>query len=673
MAGWFPGVVIDFETRSKVDLKSAGMYNYAVDPSTDILCMAAVDLNSDGQWLWYPGEELPPALLSLINDSKRYVIAHNAGFDQLIWECIGVDDYAFPMIETERWYCSAAQCRVNALPGGLDKAIQSLTGRKQKMSGGVALIKELSIPDENGNFRNNPESLRQMGEYCLQDALVTKQVIEMTRPMTQQEHTDWLISERINSTGVRIDSELAGLIIPRVEAEKDMIGDILTLTTQGIITKPTQTQRVRDWMVTALTEMDDTAALKIMADNASHCKADHSFDRNVRELLLSADERGEIHLCEEAYKVTEAMQTASNTSVAKFKRMLEMADSEDERVRGAFVFSGASQTGRFSSKGLQVHNIKRDCLNEKEVYLLKTALINGDEISNPIDTFAKALRPALIPADGCVFVVSDWSAIEARVLHWLTKSYQANKVLDVFKDGGDIYEHTAARMGTGTERQIGKVATLALGYQGGVNAFDSMARNYGVSLPESKIKRIVSDWREAHPWVVGFWNQANNAAINALRHPGHKYTAGRLQYMFAENLTGGTLFCILPDGTHLHYPFAKLETQRTPFDTEVIAVTYMKSSLSPDAATGKWPRATLYGGLAAENATQGVAACLLKNALRQLNNAVLHVHDEIVLELPETAAEAAMIHLQAVMETPPDWADELPLKAEPVIMHRYGK
>ena len=275
------------------------------------------------------------------------------------------------------------------------------------------------------------------------------------------------------------------------------------------------------------------------------------------------------------------------------------------------------------------------------------------------------LRPALIPAKGKHFVVADWSAIEGRVNPWLAGSAFGEAKLDVFRRKLDPYKVNAAATYsvayedvTGEQRQVGKVQELALGFAGGVGAFASMGRNYGVQIGEAQARKIVDAWRRANPWSVPFWSELEEAYTRAMRNKGHEFTAGRVAYLY----DGQHLWYALPSGRVLCYPYARLEAD---------GVTYAKASWKPAADAKEWPRARLWKGLACENITQATANDILRNALRQLDDVVLHVHDEIVIETdkPEVV-EAA---LERIMCSPPAWADGLPLGVEINTMTRYSK
>lgn len=665
-------VVVDFETRSKCDLTMAGADIYAADPSTQVLCCAFYDLTTDQKWLWYPSDgELPHELLDAIETSD-FVVAHNARFDQMIWEYVAVDDHRFPELPREKWYCSAAQCRVNALPSALDKAARAINGKNKKDHKGGALIRKFSIPNAEGKFNEmSPDDEREMGDYCVKDVLATVELVRTTRLMSPDEHGDWLINEAINDRGLKVDRALAAAAQSYASVEQGEIAKELTKITGGIITKHSQHIRINRWVRGEIEFSNDGATILNLMTVYKKGEKKYSLDKSVRENILSAADSGDISISDDAYNVLVLTDDGNKSSVAKFKRMLTMADSIDSRVRGAFIFAGAGQTGRFSSKGMQVHNFKRACFAVADAELMRRRMLREEAISDVMDTLAKLLRPAIIPAAGKMFVVGDWSAIEGRFLPWLAASAGAEKVLDVFRRDEDIYVHTADSMNI-KDRQIGKVATLALGYQGGVNAFASMGRNYGLHLPEAQMSAVVQKWRAANLWALSFWKRLERAAMHAVMYPSKEVQAGQLKYVYVQNLLGGTLLCILPNGGAIQYPFAKIEELQTDYGTKK-SVTYLKASISPAADAKEWPRGALYGGLMAENACQAIAASLLKEKLRECDDVVMHVHDEIVLEVPADKAEQAAEKLQKIMEATPAWAKGLPLKAEPKIMSRYGK
>jgi DNA polymerase len=390
-----------------------------------------------------------------------------------------------------------------------------------------------------------------------------------------------------------------------------------------------------------------------------------SIDKTVRANLLAMENPDEVPPA-----VAEVIQCADDlwaSSTAKFGRLAALADDEDRRVRGAFVFAGGAATGRAASYGAQVHNFPRK--SAKEPTELRHALVRGHAVvprfgKRVTDALKSMLRPALV-ADHS-FVVADWSAIEGRVNPWLCG---AEAKLDIFRQRLDPYKvNAAATYGvryedvTDEQRQVGKVQELALGFGGSTGAFAAMGRGYGVRFEEAQARRIVDAWRRANPWAVMFWQDLERAYMSAMRHPGHEFNAGRVTYFYDKQ----HLWYMLPSGRVLCYPFAKFEGEH---------LTYAKASWKPAADATEWPRARLWGGLACENVTQASAHCLLRHALREADKAglkaVTTVHDEIVIETAEP--ERVRAELERIMVTPPAGAVGLPLAVEAKIMARYGK
>ena len=658
-------IVLDMETKSRVDLKACGADRYAKDESTDILCCSFIIKDTLQEWLWLPSSGAPaPDLVKALTRADT-IEAHNARFDQLIYEYIAVDDYGFPLLDSDKWACTSAQCRVNALPASLDGATRATNAKHKKDHSGSALIRRMCIPNKKtGLFEFSASLIGQMAKYCMKDSRAAVGLTSSMRKLSDTDKLDWRVNERINDRGVRIDRELAELAQKYAEQEKVELGRKLGELTEGFITSTTQTKRLLDKLLTEFAVNNLQLKTCLMKPRVEGEEQKYTLDKAARTALLDCD-----HLPAHWREVIELVDQGGKSSVAKFKRMLDMADPDTDRVHGAFIFAGAGQTQRYSSKGLQLHNMKRDCFDAEDTEVLKDNMRQGAPIGTPVmDVLAKLLRPAILPNAGNRFVVGDWSAIEARVLPWLTASEEGDKVLGVFRSGRDIYVETATSMGM-DDRQIGKVATLSLGFGGAVGAFQAMAKNYGVIIADNRALSVVEKWRNSNRWAVKFWRQLENAAVKAVKSPETLFEAGRIGYIYIPSVLGGTLMCITPNDTVIQYPYAKIEKG---------GVTCMKASVQPKAdSTDEWPRMRLWGGFLAENVTQCVSACLLRELLAALDEdgfyAIAHVHDEVILEVPEGDAELTVVDLQTYMEYIPQWAEGLPLKAVPVIMDRYGK
>lgn len=642
---------LDFETRSRCDLTTKGVYNYAQDASTDVLCMSYA-FDDDPVVTWTPDQPFPDA----VRHHQGRIYAHNAAFERLIfWYVLQIN------FDLTQFYCTATQARANCLPGSLEDVGRAISSVMRKDHRGSQLVRLLSIPRADGSFNDSPELMQEMVEYCEQDVRTMRAVSKAMRPLSDEELADYHTNERINDRGVLLDLPLAKAAIQYASVELDEIETLVADVTQGEITS-VRSPKMRQWVIDRV----GPQALKMMEVYKDGEKK-YSIDKSVRANLLAFAEENHEEIPAAVADVIQCADDLWASSVAKFSRLTGLADEDDHRVRGAFVFAGGSATGRASSYGAQVHNFTRKCADDPEA--VRHAMVRGHSITprfgkRVTDVLKGMLRPALIPAPGKQFVVADWSAVEARVTAWASNDPQADEVLQVFREGRDIYKREAAGIYRVPEdsvdkeqRQIGKVAILSLGFGGSIGAFSAMGRNYGVIMPESDSRRIVDAWRRANPWAVRYWGKLEDAYTRALRNPGREFTAGRVTYLY----DGQHLWYALPSGRILCYPFAKFEGDE---------ITYVKAAWKPAADAKEWPRARLWRGLACENITQAVANDLLRHALRQLDDVVLHVHDEIVQETDDPDAPNT---LKQVMCTPPEWAAGLPLNAEVETMTRYGK
>jgi len=670
-------LLVDFETRSRCDLKAAGAYRYARDPSTEIVCCAFADSDDpEGDvfvWrnplVYTRGCQLPPAWVTALVQDADYFAAHNAQFDRLIWEHVGTDtapSLFIPGVDLADWYCTAAMCRVNALPGALDDATRALDAKHRKNHAGGALIRKLCIPRADGTFCEDPDDLDAMAAYCADDVRATRELMQRCRPLTLPELHDWHVNERINDRGVCIDLELATLATRYATDEAAEIAACLRRVTNGRITKHTQTARVRDFVLEHVQETPD--ALDVMTRYKAGTKK-YSIDKAARAELL--DRAAEFNLPDHVVEVIELTDDGNRSSVAKFRKMIDRTE-QDGRARGALVYAGAGQTLRFASRGIQLHNMRRDCAKQHDADALVDRMAAGEPLTDVMNTLSGLLRPTIVPqTDHDVLVVGDWSAIEAMGLPWLADSPGAEQMLDVFRRGEDPYVYTADGIGV-DDRQIGKVSLLSMGYGGAVGAFNAMGRNYGVRLPEAQVSTIVKRWRKANAWAPDFWYDLHRAAVRAVRNPGVETQAGRVRYLFAPELLDGTLLCILPGDVVLQYPRVRVTYTRHG-NVELSA---LKASWKPKADATEWPRVTLWHGLLAENSTQALCAGILREKLRALDPGpypvTSHCHDEIVLECPEAEGYGAAEYLRSEMSRIPPHLTGLPLKVEPTVCYRYG-
>jgi DNA polymerase len=649
---------IDFESRSECDLKRHGVYNYAADPSTQVLCMAwAID---DGEVsVWVPGQPFP------FDPTGHRIMAHNAAFERLIWSYVLGPDHGVPVPALEQYYCTATQARANCGPGSLEDVGRFAGADMRKDHKGGVLVRKCCIPP----FKHTEQDLQDLFAYCAQDVRAMRAVSLAMRPLSEQELADYHVNERINDRGVLVDVDLAKAAQNYASQELAAIEAEVVEVTGGAITS-VRSPKMRSWVWDRV----GPEARRLMTTD----EGKQSIDKSVRAALLILSEENPDEVPYAAATVIQCADDLWASSVAKFVRMADLADVEDHRVRGAFVFSGGAATGRASSYGLQVHNFARK--TAKNPQAARHAMVRGHQIvpefgKRVTDVLKGMLRPALIPTPGKVFVVADWSAIEGRVNPWLAGTVTGKTKLAAFAAGLDAYVvNASATFGrpydailagyeaedavAAGQRQIGKVQELACGFAGGVGAFAAMGRIYGLAMPEPEAKRMVHAWRRANPWAVTFWGDLERGYTAAMRKKGVEFRAGRVSYFF----DGAHLWYSLPSGRILCYPHARLDAD---------GISYAKASWKPAADAKEWPRARLWPGLACENVVQATAHDLLREALRALPEAVLHVHDEVVCETDDPARTTA--EMTRVMTTPPSWAAGLPLGIEIKTMERYGK
>ena len=492
----------DFETRSTCDLRSKGVYNYAQDASTDVLCMSYA-FDDEEVVTWVPSQPFPER----VRNYTGQIRAHNAAFERLIfWYVLQIN------FKLEQFYCTATQARANCAPGSLEDVGRFAGASMKKDHRGAQLIRLMCVPP----FKDSPELMAEMIQYCEQDVRAMRAISQAMRDLSAEELEDYHVNERINDRGVLVDVPLCQAAVKFASDELVEIEQIVKEVTGGAITS-VRSPRMREWVL----ERVGDEAKKLMEKDGKY-----SIDKTVRANLLLMENPDEVPA-----DVQEVIQCADDlwaSSVAKFNRLSCLADEEDQRVRGAFVFAGGSATGRASSYGAQVHNFTRKCAEEPDA--VRNAMVRGHSIvprygKRVTDVLKGILRPALIPAAGKHFVVADWAAIEARVNPWL--SGRGDDKLELFRTGEDVYKVNAAATFNirvddvnKDQRQIGKVQELACGFAGGVGAFAAMGRAYGISLPEPVAKRMVDGWRRANPWSVPYWSALEDAYTRAIRNKG---------------------------------------------------------------------------------------------------------------------------------------------------------
>ena len=711
-------VWLDFEVASAIDLRAAGALRYAADASTRaiVLAFAVGDgppaaWHADGEILDW--DHAPDDLRAAFARGATFGV-WNASFDAPVWNFATA---GFPYLAPERVIDVMIQAGVSNLPTDLESASRALGG-EGKQAGGKKLIKLFCV--EGAAPREHPEKWQCFRAYACRDVEAMRDAYRKTRPLPREEWEQFWAFERVNQRGVAVDMPFVRRAAALAAEDAGASGRRLNELTGGTVTRVTQAKRIAAWLHDNLTDAAMREALTV--DGPVDDDGDVTFDDEAepQEFSLTRDRVARVLAMLEAKRANGGLDPAearahevatlrlygAGASPKKFARL--EAQQVDGVLRGQYRFAGAGQTGRMTSRGAQIQNLARDVLGEDGVAEapLVDAIANGctyDELAaaEPVDVpvarkLALLVRPALIAGPGKVFVWSDWSAIEARITPWIAASEGAEKVLDIFRANDsdpsrpDIYTVAAADIlrkndpsgVTKSERNIGKVATLALGFGGSVGALQRMALNYRISLDDTEARRIVDAWREANPWAREFWGAHRDgesfglwgAAMTAWEVPGQITTAGRIAFVYREDYLGGSLFMALPSGRLLTYPRPRWR------DVDVLGrdgepTGEKRSELSFRRAHG---RAKLWHGTLCENAT---AADLLRATVTRIetNPALafmpirMTTHDEIVCEVDEAAACEAKAILRREMLTLPDWAAGLPLQSEESVCPYYTK
>ena len=708
---WF-----DFETLGREsDLKAVGTYAYAATANAIVCAFAVGDApaltwHADGailDWAHAPHD------LRAAYDRGATFAAWHASFDAAVWN---YSTLGFPFLPPERVIDPMIQAGISNLPTDLESASRTLGGAG-KQQDGKKLIEKFCV--EGAAPSAHPEEWQRFLSYARQDVEAMREIYCRTRPLPRAEWEQYWAFERINQRGVAVDLPFVRRAAALAAEDGIAIGRRLTELTDGAVVKVTQAKRIAAWMHGQLadTAMREVLMLGVPADDDDADDGDKAEelsltrDRVARVLAMLDAKRanGGLDLAEsKAHEVATLRLYGAGASPKKFARL--EAQQIDGVLRGQYRFAGAGQTGRMTSRGAQIQNLTRDVLGEDgtaEAPLVDAiadgcsyaALAAAEPVNvPPARKLALLVRPALIAGPGKVFVWSDWSAIEARITPWVAASAGAEQVLDIFRANDrdptrpDIYTLAATDIlrtdpsaVTKTERSIGKVAVLALGFGGSVGALQRMALNYRINLGDAEARRIVTAWRAANPWAQEFWGAHRDgesfglwgAAMRAWELPGEITAVGQLAFIYRDDYLGGTLFMALPSGRLLTYPRPRWRDADI-LDQDGKPTGEKRPELSFRRAHG---RAKLWHGTLCENAVQATAADILRLTVTRIEAKAalafmpirMTTHDEIAVEVEEARAAEARALLRAEMLTLPDWAAGLPLQSEESVCHYYTK
>lgn len=667
---------VDIETFSKVNLKKTGVYSYAEDPSTEIL-VVCYKFGHDGPvnvWIPMEPDDFPEeARPKVDDDAVLYVQPHcpddieewavlggefrawNAMFERVVLRGPAGKRIGFPQVPAKQWFCTMAKAAAHSLPQALERAADACGTHPKDKTGGAVML-QLAKPrkpskkdkSERWTIDTHPLKYKLLYEYCEDDVRAESDLDRYIPELSPNEKRAYHLDQLINDRGVSIDLDKVADVQVLIDDYKGRLNEQCQNWT-GV--RATQRDKLVDWI-----REDAFYPIENM---------------QVPTILEAVQDPG----CPDHVKrVLRLYSTHNMKAVTKYSAM-ERAVCADARLRGMFAYHAAS-TGRWASRIVQLQNLYRP--NKKVDPDLAIDMFQFRDLDyfkdfwevNPMVAFASCVRGMLVPGPEKLLLCIDFSAIEARVVAWLAGQ---DDILQVFRDGKDVYVFTAAKIfrvsieEVDDERRfIGKIAVLALGYQGGKKAFAKMAKQYGVDIDEDFADDIKVDWRAANTKIVNLWYDLEEAACAAIANPGNIYKAARGLLMF--KVVGDWLYMRLPSGRRLAYYKPRLDSEGKP--------TY----LGVDTYTRLWTRCKTYGGKLVENATQAVARDLLLFSMFNLEDAgyplIGTVHDEVMMEIdecPEALWQSQLDAASEIMCRIPKWAGDLPVAAEGFVARRYRK
>ena len=630
-------LAIDIETYSDVSLPDCGVHRYAASEQFEIL-LFAYSLNDEPTQIidLASGEKIPDKIMEYLTDDSVIKTAYNAAFER---NCI--NRFFGLSLKPEGWICTLVQASMLSLPLSLEGVGEALNLDKKKMSEGKDLIRYFCMPCKptkanGGRTRNLPSDAPEKWElfktYCIRDVDVEKQIRNKLAkfPIPDREQKLYCMDQRINDRGIMVDQELIGHAVACDLLYKE------TVTKKAYeisgLENPNSVSQLKDWLNEKGIEVNSLAKAA------------------VEELVENT--QGDVA---EMMKLRLAM---SKTSVKKYEAM-ERSVCPDGRVHGLLQFYGANRTGRWAGRLVQIHNLPQNHMEDLELArsLVKEGRYDLVELlydSIP-DVLSELIRTAFVAKPGCRFIVSDFSAIEARVMGYLAGE---GWVMEEFRGAGKIYEQTASKMfhipieeitKGSPYRARGKVASLACQYGGAEGALISMgALNF---VEEEELKGLVQSWRTANPHIVNYWYEIDGAVKAAVKE--RKMTKVGMVTVYYQS---GMLKIALPSGRVLSYVRPRMTVNR--FGSESV-------SYEGVGTNRKWTRIESYGAKFCENIVQATARDVLAEAMLRLEkkgfDIVCHIHDEVVLEVPEGTSSVEEVN--EIMAVCPDWCEGLPLKA----------
>lgn len=665
-------VILDFETASGCDLKEAGAWRYAEDVTTEILCVSHTGPYGLPSKIctWKPGDDTD-YLTKLANDPDVLFVAHNAGFEKAIWRNIMVPIYGLPNVPNERWDDTQAVCAMKALPLDLDRSTLHLRLAQHKDKEGSAFTKKLSKPNRKGYYDRSEQSLYRVYAYCEQDVRAELELWKRLGPLPPSERQVWLLDQKINERGVRLDLPFIAAAQQVVDRAIPPLAEEFSQITGGL--KPTQVTKFRDWIGEQGVWIDSLGKETVATLLGEESEDDTEGDENAVDI-------GGYSLPDSVRRALVIRGLVGSASIKKLKRMRTCVGS-DGRARGLLQYHGASP-GRWAGRLLQPQNFPRGTVkdengNKFDPEHLVSAIMTGCPteveiaIGPPVESVVSSLRHAIIAAPGRTLLSGDFAGVEARFVLAVAGQYDKTELMaagmDAYCDMAGLVYKRAITKKDEAERHIGKGAVLGLGFNLGYKKFKAkVAQKESEDFCKEVVRIYREDWA---PMVPQLWYGLNDAAMNAVYGRQGSTVSHNVEYKMEDRW----LTARLPSGRKLWY-FNPVRVNRAmPWDETIVRPSWTYQQMK----MGQFKTIDAFGGLLTENVIQALARDLMVAAMFRLEEngfpIILTVHDEIVCEpLKEDADEKAF---QEIMSEVPDWAKKIkvPVAVETWKGDRYRK
>lgn len=629
------------------------------------------------------------SLLELIDwiESGLPLEAYNAFFERAIWTNILTPKYGFPLPAWDQWRCSAAKAAAHALPRHLGDAGEALGLDTQKDDTGHKLMLKISKPRKSRKkereiwaknhgttpfprlWWENKDTFERLFAYCRQDVLTEENLSHGLDDLNNQETKYYCLDQKINERGFQLDIFAVEKALQLIEGEVIRLNAELSELTNGQVTRATQREKLKKWLSTQGVQLFDTKGFTI----DELLNQDDENQEEVEELPPWAQT-----VSEPARRALEILRLLGRSSTAKYETMRAWA-TPDGRVRGGLLYHGAT-TGRWSGAGVQPHNFPKGTIKNFDMNHAWEVIKTGDrnqiiaEYPSVMEVLACALRGAIIAPEGKQLYVADYASIEARVLMWMAREEEG---LRLFREGKNLYIDMAQTIFPGRvitkeskiEYPVGKTSILGLGYGMGAGKFVSACKTMtGVDIDVTFAEEVVATYRNKYSKVKSFWYETEESAIEAVYHPNITIHQDRLSWLRQGNF----LFCTLPSGRRLAYPYSQVRDKETPWGDMRPELTFM----GVDMYSHQWKRQHTYGGKLVENVVQAVSRDLMAHALQACEDSqtylpILSVHDEVIAEAE--IGLGSVKDFETLLITTPSWAQGCPLAVEGWAGTRYRK